>query len=365
LEGLTDAAGRCGFQIPLGNTPLVAVIVPAGGFWSMIVRGMALASGVDCPPLPSDGPLGWWHDILGLDTFDAGLGAGIKVGVADTGVGPHQSLAHVRLAGSFIDGDMLAPASAADVDVHGTHVSGIIGARPSRPHDYGGVAPGCDLTVGRIFRGPNDGASNADIANAIDALSKVHQVDIINLSLGATTPSEVVHDAIIDAAERGTLCICAAGNDASAVNFPAAFPEAFAVGAVGMQGWGPTGSIAGSRLPIQPNLFGSRKLFAANFSSNGNEIQCAGPGVGIISPVPNPFGGDILHGALDGTSMACPAVTGSLAVLLSANVGYLALPRDRSRSQAARRILTEALRDVGLPPTFAGRGIPALQVPVS
>jgi subtilisin len=276
-------------------------------------------------------------------------------------VGPHPSVGHVTLAGAFIDGNKLPAAAAADVDVHGTHVTGIIGARPSRAQDYAGVAPGCALAVGRIFRGAHDGATNADIANAIDALSKDQQVDIINLSLGATVGSDVVHDAIIDAAERGTLCVCAAGNDAAAVQYPAAFSEALAVGAVGMQGWGPAGSVAASRLPSQQTLFGSGNLFAANFSSNGNEIQCAAPGVGIISPVPNRHDAEILHAAIDGTSMACPAATGALAVLLSRNAAYRALPRDRSRSDAARRIFTEVLRDVGLPPTYAGRGIPALQ----
>jgi subtilisin family serine protease len=365
-DGQTDAAGRCNFQIPIGSTALAAAIVPAAGFWSMIVRGAALSSVIDCPPLPSNGPLGWWHDILGLDVFDAALGAGIKVGVADTGVGPHPSVGHVTLLGAFVDGELLpGAAAAADIEVHGTHVTGIIGARPTRANDYGGIAPGCDLAAGRIYRGAHDGATNADIANAIDALSRGHQVDIINLSLGATVASEIVHDAIVDAAERGTICICAAGNDASAVNYPAAFPEALAVGAVGMQGWGPPGSIASSRLPMQPNLFGTQNLFVANFCSNGNQVQCAGPGVGIISPVPNRVDTEILHAALDGTSMACPAVTAVLAVLLSRNAAYRALPRDHSRFHAARRILTDTLRDIGLPPTYAGRGIPALQVPVS
>jgi subtilisin family serine protease len=361
LTGQTDDAGQCRFELPTGNEPVAAVVIPSGRFWPMVVRGMAIKADIDCPALPIDGPLGWWHRILGIDAFDASLGSGVKVGVADTGVGPHPNLGHAGLAGAFINGEREPPPAAADVDVHGTHVSGIIGARPTQPGDYGGMAPGCELFVSRIFPAPESGASNADIANAIDALSIEHQVDLINLSLGTTTPSRIVRDAIADAAERGTLCLCAAGNDASAVNYPAAFPEALAVGALGLLGWGPSGSMAASRLPVQPGMFGSRSLFVANFSSNGREIGCAGPGVGIIAPVPNRFDADVLHGALDGTSMACPAMTGALAVLLSRNPAYLALPRDRRRSDAARQILIEALRDVGLPTIYAGRGIPALQ----
>jgi subtilisin family serine protease len=365
LKGLTDANGICRFQIPLGSEASVAVVVPAGGFWAMVVRGAALAGVIDCPPLPTDGPLGWWHHALGIDAFDAALGAGIKIGVADTGVGPHPNLAHVTLAGAYINNESLASSEARDVDVHGTHVAGTIGARPARPGDYAGIAPGCDLFVARIFSGPEAGASNADIANAIDALSINHGVDVINLSLGTTTPSQIVRDAIIDASERGTLCVCAAGNDAGAVNYPAAFQESCAVAAAGLQGWGPPGSLSASRLPLEPSLFGTKNLFAANFTSHGDRIDCAGPGVGVIAPVPNLFGADVLHGALDGTSMASPAVCGALAVLLSRNPTYRALPRDMSRSEAARGLLMQVLRDVGLPTTYAGRGMPTLQAAVS
>jgi subtilisin family serine protease len=360
LKGKTDAGGYCRFQIPFGGTPRVAMIVPVGGFWPMLVRGEALNATVECPPLPTSGPLGWWHDVLGIDRFDLGVGAGIKVGVADTGAGPHANLSHITPVGAFVDGEIMPPESALDVDFHGTHVAGTIGARPSRPGDYGGVAPGSSLLVSRIYRTIDDGASNADIANAIDALSRTHKADLINLSLGSTTPSKIVHDAIIDAAERGTLCLCASGNDGGAVNYPAAFREAIAVGAVGRQGWGPPGTMTAARLPQDQTLFGADHLFAANFSSHGSEVACAGPGVGIISSVPNPFNDTPSHAGLDGTSMACPVVCGSLAVLLSRDSSYQALPRDHTRTEAARRTLREALRDMGLPTTFGGRGIPGL-----
>src|SRR5262249_28385815 len=171
------------------------------------------------------------------------VGGNSEGGVTYTGVGPHRNLTHAMQIGAYINGQRLPPAAATDVDAHGTHVSGTIGARPLNAGDYGGIAPGCELFVARIFPGPETGASNADIANAIDALSRDHKVDLINLSLGATTPSEVVHDALIDAVERGTLCVCAAGNDGAAVNFPAAFPEALAVTALGVAGWAPPGSL--------------------------------------------------------------------------------------------------------------------------
>ncbi|KLK91743.1 hypothetical protein AA309_18485 [Microvirga vignae] len=358
LTGQTDAAGEVPFQIPLGYQPSVAVVAPLSAFWSMVVRGAGLQQVIECPPLPFDGPLGWWHQALGLDGVDSGSGNGVRVGVADTGLGPHPDLAHAVAVGAFIDGAVLGADQTQDVDSHGTHVVGTIGARPTSLGTYSGIAPGCGLFAARVFPYAEAGASNADIANAIDALSRTHQVDLINLSLGATEPSEIVHDAIIDAAERGTLCLCAAGNDAGPVNYPAAFPEAVAVSALGLAGWGPPGSLSASRLPLDASLFGRENLYAANFTSHGPQVVCGAPGVGIIATVPDRHGTVGLYAVMDGTSMATPATCGALAAVLSRDPGYQAMPRDIGRSRAARGILQASLRDVGLPPSYCGRGIP-------
>ncbi len=360
LTGRTNSAGWCRFPMPPGHEVAAALVVPVGGFWTMIARGLAVGLPIECPPLPADGPIGWWHQVLGLNADDADRGAGIRVGVIDTGVGPHPSLTHANLAGAFIDGDHHPGAETRDVDSHGTHVAGTIGARPTNAGHYAGIAPNCDLFAARVFPGPDRGASNADIANAIDELSRVHAVDLVNMSLGAAIASEVVHDAIVDAFERGTLCICAAGNEAGPVSYPAAFPEAVAVSALGLAGWGPPGSLAATRLPLETDRFGRQNLYLANFSCFGPQIASAAPGVGVIAPVPNPFGQDALHGSMDGTSMACPVACGALAAILSADASYQDLPRDSGRAQAARSLLLARLRDIGLHANYQGRGVPFL-----
>jgi subtilisin len=358
LTSQTDTAGQVPFRVPPGHQPSVAVVAPLSAFWSMVVRGAGLQLVIECPPLPVDGPLGWWHQALGLDRVSSADGSGIRVGVADTGLGPHPDLAHAVAVGAFVDGDVLGPDQTLDVDSHGTHVAGTIGVRPTSEGMYSGIAPGCELFAARVFPSAEAGASNADIANAIDTLSRTHQVDLINLSLGATVPSEVVHDAIIDAAERGTLCLCAAGNDAGPVNYPAAFPEAVAVSALGLAGWGPPGSLSASRIPLDASLFGRENLYAANFTSHGPQVACGAPGVGIIATVPDRHGAVGLYAVMDGTSMAAPVTCGALAAVLSRDPGYQAMPRDMGRSQAARGILQAIVRDVGLPPSHCGRGIP-------
>jgi len=290
------------------------------------------------------------------------LGRGIRIGVVDTGAGPHPCLRHIEYIGAFLGGNAFPPSLAADVGEHGSHVCGTIGARPAEVGHYAGVAPGCDLLVARVFQGPETGASNADIANAIDALSQQHGADLINLSLGADIPSQVVQLAIQEAADRGTLCICAAGNNGGAVLYPAAFPEAVAVAALGLAGWGPRGSLSAARLPADGTLLGHRNLYAANFTSHGGAIGCAAPGVGILAAVPNRHGAVPLHAAMDGSSMASPVACGALAALLSRDASYRALPRDARRTEASRQILAEALYTVGLPSEYEGRGMPQLGI---
>lgn len=352
----TNAKGTVDFQHDDFWIPAAVVVVPTSGYWAMIARGPSRTVAVDCPALPQDGPLQWWHDAVGINRYQAKRGEGIKVGVIDTGVGPHPHLSHVTDAGGFIGGNSL-PGQGKDVDTHGTHVCGIIGARPdTNSQDYGGIAPGVDLYSARVFE-PNSGANQLDIANAIDELSKTHKVDLINLSLGAASASQVEEDAIQDAEERGTLCVCAAGNSAGAVLYPAAFSTTVAVSALGLAGWGPSGSIAASRLPGSGDKFGDKNFYLANFSCFGNDITCTAPGVGIISTVPKYEGADAPYAAMGGTSMASPAACAALAVRLSNSDPYKNTSRDQTRTDTARSILRNICEDISLATVYQGRGL--------
>lgn len=352
----TSRSGVVSFDFNPIWVPTVLVVVPAGGFWSVFVRAPKDGMTVDIPPLPRDGPLAWWHRAHGIDRLDLNRGAGVKVGVIDTGVGPHGNLAHVASIGAFIDGTFDS-IGGADSDSHGSHVCGIIGARPITFTDFSGIAPGVDLFCARVFP-PGRGANQGDIADAIDALSRTHGVDLINLSLGAPTPSNIERDAIVDALERGTLCICAAANSGGPVEYPAAFPESVAVSALGLEGWAPNGTLSSTRYPPEKEKYGSSGMFLANFSCFGPEVTCCAPGVGVISTVPERFGLVSPYSSMDGTSMASPAACGALAAILSATPSYLSLPRDISRAENARTLLKAKCADVGMAPQYQGRGIP-------
>ena len=91
------------------------------------------------------------------------------------------------------------------------------------------------------------------------------------------------------------------------------------------------------------------KNFIAAFSNIGPEIDVTGPGVGVVSTVP---GG---YAPMSGTSMACPAVTGFTARILS---GQLPTTRDQSRSDAMAQALFLAAKNMGFPLVFQGHGLP-------
>jgi len=281
----------------------------------------------------------------------------VRVGVIDTGLGPHPNLAHANVQGAYIDGQF-DPDGGADVDSHGTHVAGIIGARPNNQGEYAGLAPGVDLYTVRVFP-PGQGANQGDIVNAIDHLSIVNSCDLINLSLGSSVGSDIEHDAIIDAIERGTLCICAAANDGiQPIDFPARFEETVGISAIGLEGWGPDGSISSLNYPSEFEKFGYDNYYLASFSNFGPDLSGAGGGVGIISTVPERYGYVGPYAVMDGTSMASPAACGALAAYLSRNQDYLAMPRDITRAQRANDMFRAGARDLGLDSIYQGVGSP-------
>lgn len=360
----TDAKGRVSYPVPPGFQVAFVEPIPYAGFWIMFSEAPNSGSHIDCLPIPKAKPGGggWWHEVMGIDLNNAKRGAGIKVGVIDTGCGPHAYLQHVTLVGAFVDGKVLPPQQARDVAEHGTHTTGIIGARPGKSTDFSGIAAGCDLYHARVFKGegPDDGPTQADIVNAIDALSRDHGCDLINMSLGGGPPSEAEEDAIRDALQRGTVCICSAGNDGGPINYPAAYAECAAVSAVGLVGWAVPGTFSANNRPHDAHMMGQHNLFLASFSSFGPALACAAPGVGIVSTVPDRGRYKRAYMEMDGTSMASPAACAVLAVILAGDTAYAALPRDISRSKRALLELTQNCKPFGLPVKYEGRGLPTV-----
>jgi subtilisin len=233
---------------------------------------------------------------------------------------------------------------------HGTHVAGIIAARGNPPAGVRGLAPSVTLKSYRVFGKESRKAKNFAIAKAINRATEA-ECDIINLSLGGGPVDEATQDAIAEARAAGCLVVCAAGNDGrKPVSFPASDSQSIAVSAMGRKNTFPSFTTHCDEV-IKP--FGNDpKDFVAGFSNIGSEIDLIAPGVAVISTVP---GGYV---AMDGTSMACPAVSGTAARLLSGNALVRNMPHNQARSDAIAQLLLKGASLMGFGAKFEGQGRP-------
>jgi thermitase len=157
-----------------------------------------------------------WDDTIGR--------AEVSVAVIDSGVAAR----HPDLAGKLLPGyDYLRRDPDPDDEVgHGTAVAGVIAAAADGRGMVGG-APGVKIVPLKV--GDQIGASSLLIAEAVYGAIE-RGVQVINLSLGADTPSGALERAIEQAYARGIVVVAAAGNTPDSVTFPASYPEVVAVG---------------------------------------------------------------------------------------------------------------------------------------
>jgi subtilisin family serine protease len=213
-------------------------------------------------------------------------GEGVKVAVIDTGW-----YAHKDLVKNFVEGHDATGGNDYNDNSngHGVHVAGVIAANTD-PDTVGvtGFAPNSKLYIIKAL--DSNGCGRYDyLINSLN-LAKNMDVDIVNMSLGSPVPPEndQMHNAIKEIAAQGKIIVCAAGNDGGNVNYPAKYDEVIAVAALDEEG----------------------KM--AKFSSRGPELDTAAPGVNIYSTWINNQ-----YVKLNGTSMATPAISGIIALIIS------------------------------------------------
>lgn len=340
-QGTTNARGEVSLALPRSVKVLERVYVyPAHSAWPVLLHKWPLQRGVIELPVID---LGFADSrAKAYPKRKAQDGTGVTVGVIDTGIGPHAGL---RVVGGMNTVTGEDPNDWSDADIHGTHVAGIIAAQGEGPL---GVSPGVSLRAYRVFGKGAEGASSFAIAKAIDR-AVADGCDLLNLSLGGGPSDPTTSEAIKAARALGVVCIIAAGNDGGAVAWPARHPLAMSVSALGYRGLWPEGAMQAQTV-TEP--LGKEHSYIADFSNTGPEIDLTGPGVGVISCIPRDR-----YGVMDGTSMACPAVTGAVARRLAADARVLAMPRDAERADAIVRLALQAAKDMGLPPLSQGAGL--------
>ena len=167
-------------------------------------------------------------------------GAGITVGIVDSGVqGDHPDLAGRVLGGASIQGGAVTPGGGTtDVNGHGTHVAGIIGAGVNGVGIVG-VAPEVTILPVRVLDSNGVGA-NSDIGAGI-TWAVDHGANVVNISIGSNTNSPSVSSAVDYAVQRGVTVVAAAGNNhqlspPDVPQYPAALDSTVAVAALSQSG---------------------------------------------------------------------------------------------------------------------------------
>lgn len=186
-----------------------------------------------------------------------------------------------------------------DVDGHGTHTAGTIGAIGNNGVGGSGVVWKTSLMALKIFGNGADGASDADIAGAI-RYAVDNDVRISNHSYGGSGgTSDVLYKALGYADKNNMLMVFAAGNDGVSndnsrwASYPATYDFANII------------SVAATT---------SSGSLASWSNYGGTSVDLAAPGDNIYSTT---IGGG--YATESGTSMAAPHVTGALALMLSQN----------------------------------------------
>jgi subtilisin family serine protease len=198
---------------------------------------------------------------------------------------------------TYGNGDVMGPDA-----LHGTHVSGIIGAVRGNGVGMDGIAP-AGTRVMMVRAVPDGDERDKDIANAI-RFAVDHGAQIINMSFGkGWSPQKgAVDEAVKYADSKGVLLVHAAGNEGEDIAAKPSFPTPFYLSGGRAQNW----------LEVGASSWKGGDKLAAEFSNwNADRVDVFAPGVDIYATVP---GG---YQRLSGTSMASPVVAGVAALLMS------------------------------------------------
>ncbi len=206
---------------------------------------------------------------------------------------------------------------------HGTNVTGIIGANANNTKGYAGIDWNCKLMILKGVDVTNFGYYSwwaAAIYYAVDNGAKV-----INMSLGGTSSSTTLHNAVIYALSNKVTVVASMGNlNSNTAHYPASIPGIIAVGATN-----------------------SDDTRAAPFFWDQASGSCYGNYISVVAPGNYIYGlnyeSNTNYGTYwGGTSQAAPMVSGLAALLLAQDP-------TRSPAQIKQLIETTAEDQVGAP----------------
>jgi cell wall-associated protease len=198
--------------------------------------------------------------------------------------------------------DVMGPAASSK---HGTHVTGLIGAKRDNGIGIDGVADNVRIMMLRVV--PDGDEYDKDVALAI-RYAVDNGAKVINMSFGKTFSPEKgwVDSAVRYAEQHDVLIVHASGNESYNLDEREVFPNPW------LKAWNTNASnFITVGASSDPKISGS---ITADFSNYGKRnVEVFAPGVRIYSTMP----GKHNYGNLKGTSMSTPIVTGLAALIRS------------------------------------------------
>lgn len=224
------------------------------------------------------------------EAWDVEMGNGdIVVAVLDTGVSNHADVSAKYLAGyNVVDGNN----NPADGHGHGTFVSSITAAVTNNNLGIAGSAPNVKILPVKVLTDDGWGYYSWIASGILWAVD--HGADVINMSLGGSSNSSVMQDAINYAYSKDVVVVASAGNSGtSSPSYPANSAHVISVGAT---------DINDAR---------------ASFSQYGSWLDMVAPGVNIFGA--RKGGG---YGYWNGTSFSAPIVSALSGLVRAKNPEY-------------------------------------------
>ncbi len=230
-----------------------------------------------------------WH-LAKMQTpsaWDLTVGASsVIIAVVDTGA----NAAHPDLAGRLLPGyDFVNNDNdPSDDNGHGTAVAGVAAASANNALGVAGVSWGSPVLPVKVLNASGSGAYSAIAQGVTYAADRGAR--IINLSLGGTTSSRTLQDAVNYAWGKSAVIIAAAGNNGNSIAcYPGACANVVAVSATDAS-------------DLRPS-----------WSNYGSYVDLSAPGVSILTLYSSNG-----YAFWDGTSFSSPAAAGVASLVASA-----------------------------------------------
>ena len=275
-------------DVPEESSDAILASLRQSGLYEYVERDYYGHTAAATPNDPSYASQWYLPKIQAPQAWSVSTGsASIVIAVIDSGV----DTTHPDLAPKLAPGWNYISNSATIVDTmgHGTAVSGTAAAASNNAIGITGVS-WASMIMPLVVVDSTDYASYSNMASAIQYAAD-HGARVINLSVGGTSSSSLLQNAVNYAWSKGAVLVASAMNNSNSTpNYPAACTNVIAVSAT------------------------DNNDALASFSNYGNWITLAAPGSNILTTT---VGGGT--GYWYGTSFSSPIVAGVAALALSVN----------------------------------------------